>query len=80
MYETSATNVIEDLRELQALTADESGAHRVAWGPDGQKARDWYREKSEALGVSLEIDSAGNVWTKLEGEDPNKPALVLGRH
>ena len=37
MYEQSASNVIKDLRELQALTADQDGAHRVAWGPFGKK-------------------------------------------
>ncbi|MGX7091608.1 Zn-dependent hydrolase [Hutsoniella sourekii] len=80
MYEQSASNVIKDLRELQALTADQDGAHRVAWGPVWQKARDWYRQKAEEIGASLEIDSAGNVWTKLQGEDPSLPALVLGSH
>ncbi len=76
--EQGAVRVIADLKELALLTSDEHGAQRVAWTALWQTARDWYRQKAEALGAEVSIDSAGNVWTKLEGESAE--AIVIGSH
>ncbi len=37
-----AGRVLRDLEELRALTGDELGAQRVAWGPVWLKAREWF--------------------------------------
>ena len=79
-----AGRVIANLEELRALTADESGAQRVAWSPMWLKARAWFEEKlkamSAATGAELEAhyDAAGNHWVTLEGE--SERALVVGSH
>lgn len=73
-----AQRVIKDLRELAELTSDENGAQRVAWTPTWQKARDWFRAKALELGCEITIDSAGNVWTKLEGTSDE--TVVIGSH
>lgn len=73
-----AQRVIQDLRELAALTSDEHGAQRVAFGPVWRKARDWYRAKIESLGLTTERDSAGNVWVTLAGV--KEDSVLVGSH
>jgi beta-ureidopropionase / N-carbamoyl-L-amino-acid hydrolase len=77
-----ARRVIENLRELQALTGDADGAQRVAWTPTWLRAREWFRTKVAdlPLGEHIEhhVDAAGNAWYTLEGE--SERALVLGSH
>ncbi len=70
--------VIADLEELRALTADENGAQRVAFTPTWQKARDWFEAKLAGLPVKRHMDAAGNVWVTMEGA--SKRSLVIGSH
>jgi N-carbamoyl-L-amino-acid hydrolase len=74
----SAERVIANLSELRALTSTERGAQRVAWGPVWRKAREWFKGKVAALGLSSWTDSAGNLWVKVEGERPE--SVILGSH
>ena len=71
-------NVLRNLDELQALTANEAGAQRVAWTPMWLKARAWFEEKLKSLPVEHHFDAAGNRWVTLRGE--SEKALVLGSH
>lgn len=69
---------IELLKELRALTADEHGAQRLAWGPVWLKARTWFQSKLSNLPIEHHRDAAGNSWTTLPGESPK--TLILGSH
>jgi allantoate deiminase len=74
-----SSRVIADLNELRALTEDERGAQRVAWGPTWRKARQWYEDKlKRELGLSTTRDGAGNLWTTVPGA--LKQSLVIGSH
>ncbi len=71
--------IVEELKELRALTADENGAQRVAFTPAWAKARTWLRKKIEGLqGVEIHNDAAGNFWATLRGESDK--ALLIGGH
>lgn len=70
--------VIDDLRELRALTGDEHGAQRVAWTDTWQKAREWFLTKLDGLPVEHHLDAAGNRWVTLAGE--SEQALLIGSH
>lgn len=70
--------VVEELRELQALTGDEHGAHRVCWTATWGTAREWLKAKLAELPVEVEVDAAGNLWATLRGRDPR--AVVIGSH
>lgn len=75
----TSTRVIADLKELKALTGDERGAHRVAWGPVWRTAREWFQKKlQDELGLGTERDGAGNLWATLPGK--SKKSLVIGSH
>jgi N-carbamoyl-L-amino-acid hydrolase len=71
-------NVLRNLDDLKALTADEMGAQRIAWSPAWLKARGWFEEKLKDLPVEHHYDAADNHWVTLRGD--SEKALVLGSH
>jgi hydantoinase/carbamoylase family amidase len=69
---------IAELKELRALTADESGAQRVAFTGLWAGAREWLREKAASIPAETHRDEAGNFWATLPGE--SEKALLIGGH
>jgi N-carbamoyl-L-amino-acid hydrolase len=75
----TSKRVIADLEELRALTSDERGAERVAWGPTWRKTRDWFTAKLRSeLDVTPHRDGAGNLWATLPGASTR--SVVIGSH
>jgi hydantoinase/carbamoylase family amidase len=72
------TRVIEDLKELQRLTGNAEGAHRIAWTEKWKTARTWEREKLSSLPLRCETDEAGNQWFTLPGK--SEKTVVIGSH
>jgi len=72
------SRVVADLRELAALTATADGAQRLAWGPVWRQARDWFNGKLGEVGISPEIDAAGNSWATLRGRSDR--TVIIGSH
>src|SRR5436189_1925709 len=70
--------VISDLRELAARTSTPNGAQRLAWGPVWRDARNWFKEKVDAIGLPIRTDSAGNNWVTLPGASPK--TVIVGSH
>jgi len=78
MHETSR-RVIADLKELAALTSDERGAQRLAWGPVWRTTRAWFTDKlRRELAIEPQRDGAGNLWATLPGQSAR--SIVLGSH
>ncbi|MEP6979020.1 MAG: Zn-dependent hydrolase [Thermoleophilia bacterium] len=69
---------VSELRELQELTGDDSGAQRVAWTDTWEQAREWLRGKVAATSAEETIDAAGNQWFTLRGE--SERVLLIGGH
>jgi N-carbamoyl-L-amino-acid hydrolase len=78
MLPMNAQRVISDLRELATRTSTPDGAQRLAWGPVWRDARDWFKGKVDALGLSIRTDSAGNNWVTLPGASPK--TVIVGSH
>ncbi|MDP1829614.1 MAG: Zn-dependent hydrolase [Archangium sp.] len=75
----TSERVIADLKEFKALTSDERGAQRVAWGPVWRTAREWFQKKlKEELQLGTTRDGAGNLWATLPGK--SKKSIVIGSH
>jgi allantoate deiminase len=74
----SARDVIADLRELAQLTSNADGAQRLAWGPVWREARSWFNGKLAELGLTPEIDAAGNSWATLPGQSDR--TIIIGSH
>ena len=74
----SAREVIADLRELARRTSTAAGAQRVAWGPVWREAREWFADRVATLGLTPELDAAGNSWVTLPGD--SKKTVIIGGH
>jgi hydantoinase/carbamoylase family amidase len=72
------SRTVSELRELQKLTGDENGAHRVAWTNTWERAREWLRGKVAETGAEETIDAAGNQWFTLPGASDR--AVLIGGH
>ena len=72
------SRTVAELRELQELTGDESGAQRVAWTETWVCAREWLERKLDGLGLEHEVDEAGNQWFTLRGDSERE--LLIGGH
>jgi N-carbamoyl-L-amino-acid hydrolase len=70
--------VVSQLRELQRLTGDESGAQRVAWTDTWNAARAWLAAVLADLPLEVERDEAGNDWWTLRGD--SERAVLIGGH
>ena len=70
--------VIDELKELRALTADANGAQRVAWSDTWLKAREWFATTLRDLPVEQHNDAAGNNWVTLRGVSERE--LLIGGH
>lgn len=73
-----AKKIVDDLKELAALTSDADGAQRIAWTPMYKKAADWFKEKMQAAGAQTWVDAAGNSWAKFTGS--SEEAIIIGSH
>jgi N-carbamoyl-L-amino-acid hydrolase len=69
---------IAELLELKALTDNGLGAQRVAFSPGWQKARKWFLNKVQQFPFTTEMDAAGNLWVKIQGQRPEE--LWIGGH
>ncbi len=73
-----AREVIADLRELARRTSTAAGAQRVAWGPVWREAREWFADRVATLGLTPELDAAGNSWVTVQGD--TKKTVIIGGH
>ena len=74
----SAPNVVANLRELAKRTSTADGAQRLAWGPVWRDARKWFNGKLAEIGITPEIDAAGNSWATLRGASDK--TVIIGSH
>ncbi len=56
------------------------GISRFAWEPAYKNAMRQLIEWSESDGLTVRIDTVGNVFARLEGNDRNAPAVLSGSH
>ncbi|MFM8536248.1 MAG: Zn-dependent hydrolase [Acidimicrobiia bacterium] len=74
----SAQDVVANLRELAQLTSTTDGAQRLCWGPVWRNARAWFNGKLAEIGITPEIDAAGNSWATLKGATDK--TVIIGSH
>jgi N-carbamoyl-L-amino-acid hydrolase len=69
------------LRDLAAIGATAGGGvHRPAYSDDDLKAREVVRGWMREIGMTVRVDTAGNTFARLEGNDPTLPPIVIGSH
>jgi N-carbamoyl-L-amino-acid hydrolase len=55
-------SVAERLAGLDGIGARPDGIWRLAWTPEDAQCRTWFHAQAEQLGLSVQIDPAGNLW------------------
>lgn len=71
----------EDLRELSEIgRAEDGGVYRMAFTKADMAGKDWLEGRMKDAGLETRRDGACNVIGRLEGKDPDAPALIIGSH
>lgn len=69
------------LNTVGAIGADpRDGVSRFPWEPAYKQAVDLLISWIEDAGLTARIDTVGNVFARLEGDDPAQPAVLSGSH
>ena len=81
MVSINADRLWDRLHKIGAIGADpRGGISRFAWEPAYKQAVEllcaWAREE----GLTVRIDTVGNVFARLEGTDPDAAAVLSGSH
>jgi hydantoinase/carbamoylase family amidase len=75
------SRIARDLASLAQIGAlADGGITRFAYGDEERRARAYVTEELERVGLTVRIDSAGNLFARLEGRVPNAPAVLSGSH
>ncbi|WYP26347.1 Zn-dependent hydrolase [Alkalihalobacillus sp. FSL W8-0930] len=69
---------LEDLATFGAT--ERQGVTRLALTKEDLQARNYVKEQCDALGMVTTIDDLGVMYSRLEGKDPDQPAIYLGSH
>jgi N-carbamoyl-L-amino-acid hydrolase len=71
--------VIADLDELADRSGGRfAGAKRLAWTGEWRETRQWLGAKLDEVGVSVDVDAAGNLWAAIAGE--RDEFVIVGSH
>lgn len=73
--------ITDRMEAIYQCGEQEDGTHtRMAFSPEDIQGRKLFASYFEALGITPYTDAAGNLIARLEGENPNLPAIVTGSH
>ncbi|MFS0862219.1 M20 family metallo-hydrolase [Fredinandcohnia sp. 179-A 10B2 NHS] len=61
------------------LTPD-CGSYRIGFSEEEKAAKDLVKKWMTEAGLEVTVDGAGNVFGRLEGKNPELPALISGSH
>ena len=71
----------QTLEDFSAFGATENqGVTRLALSEEDLQAREYFRSQCEALDMVVTVDDLGIMYSTLEGEDPDRPAIYMGSH
>ncbi|MBM0065618.1 Zn-dependent hydrolase [Alkalicoccobacillus gibsonii] len=71
----------QTLEDLSAFGATERrGVTRLALTNEDMNARNYFKEQCEVLGMVVTVDDMGVMYSKLEGKNPDLPAIYVGSH
>jgi beta-ureidopropionase / N-carbamoyl-L-amino-acid hydrolase len=71
----------EGLMELASIGATpKGGVCRLALTEIDRAGRDWLRTQCEKIGMTTRTDAIGNLFARMEGKEPNLPAVLTGSH
>lgn len=58
----------------------EGGCERLSMSDEDMQARQTLISMLEREGLAVEVDTTGAIWARLEGAEPELPAVLVGSH
>ncbi|WP_432666559.1 M20 family metallo-hydrolase [Wukongibacter baidiensis] len=78
---TSFERIKRDIENLSMYNqTPELGCTRPSYSKEDRKARDYLLREMKRQGLKITIDGIGNIRGKLEGKNPDFPAIMTGSH
>ena len=68
------------MRFAQIGATPKGGVRRLALSAVDKAGRERFRQECEALGLTVRVDSIGNMFARRAGRDPNRPPVLFGSH
>lgn len=56
------------------------GITRYSLSPEAHQARDYFKQKMEAIGAVIETDDMANMYATIPGSEPGLPRIVMASH
>lgn len=79
--EVNISRLISRLETLSGFNAAPGrGITRFSYSPEDREARNYLEKLFSTMGLKVAVDGAGNMRARLEGSDPNAPAVLSGSH
>lgn len=73
--------VIKDIETLATFNATPgNGVTRLSFTKEDRQARDYIRNKMEAIGLKTWEDGYSNLFGRREGKNPKAPVIMIGSH
>ena len=77
----SAERMEQRIKALSKFGANpEGGVSRVAFGTADIQGREYIKDLMRHAGLTVRVDTAGNIIGKREGIDPDLPVIMFGSH
>lgn len=81
MLEINRERLIQMMNELTEVGGtNDGGLTRLALSDDDARARQWFEKRLEALDINSRVDRFGNIFGRLEGNDPTAAPILIGSH
>ena len=81
MKRINAERLWSRINKIGSIGSDaHGGVSRFAWEPSYKQAVKLLISWAEEAGLTARIDTVGNVFARLEGDDPEAPAVLSGSH
>jgi len=77
----NSTRLLSELEMLATFSEVEPPAvTRIVYSETDLRARAWFIERCETAGLQVRCDAIGNIFVRLEGFEPDLPAIGTGSH
>ena len=79
--ETSISRIQRHLEQLAEYTSTPGqGTTRMSYSEQDKQARTYLKQEMAALGLCVREDAIGNIYGRLEGQQPDLPVVIVGSH
>jgi beta-ureidopropionase / N-carbamoyl-L-amino-acid hydrolase len=76
----SERRIWDDLMALAAITDPERPYTRRSFSDRFLEGRAWLRQRFEEAGLTVRLDTGGNLIGRIEGTNPDAPPILVGSH